>query len=104
MCPKRIFRAVGNVFSGIFGGGNRQQAMAPQRIQAPPPLKPTQPLRDVPTPQDLKKDYEDPNLIVGKKRKKLEVEKVKSGVKQFDAIDPGINIDSPPSGIPKPTQ
>jgi len=104
MCPKRIFRAVGNVFSGIFGGGNRQAAMVqPQRIQAPPPLKPTQPLRDVPTPQDLKKDYEDPNLIVGKKRKKLEVEKVKSGVKQFDAIDPGINIDAPPSGIPKPT-
>jgi hypothetical protein len=105
MCPKRIFRAVGNVFSGIFGGGNRQQAMVqPQRIQAPPPLRPTQPLRDVPTPQDLKKDYEDPNLIVGKKRQKLEVAKVKSGVKQFDAIDPGINIDSPPSGIPKPTQ
>jgi len=24
-------------------------------------------------------------------------------VKQFDAIDPGINIDAPPSGIPKPT-
>jgi len=104
MCPKRIFRAVGNVFSGIFGGGNRAAAMVqPQRIQAPPPLKPTQPLRDVPTPQELKEDYEDPNLIVGKKRKKLEVEKVKSGVKQFDAIDPGINIDAPPSGIPKPT-
>ena len=75
MCPKRIFRAVGNVFSGIFGGGNRGAAMIqPQRIQAPPPLKPTQPLRSVPTPQDLKKDYEDPNLIVGKKRKKLEVD------------------------------
>ena len=105
MCPKRIFRAVGNVFSGIFGGGNRGAAMIqPQRIQAPPPLRPTQPLRDVPTPQDLKKDYEDPNLIVGKKRKKLEVEKVKSGVAgQFGAIDPGINIDAPDQGIPKPT-
>ena len=106
MCPIRIFRAGGNVFSGIFGGGgNRGAAMImPQRIQAPPPLKPTQPLRSVPTPQDLKKDYEDPNLIVGKKRKKLEVEKVKSGVAgQFAAIDPGINIDSPDQGIPKPT-
>ena len=39
MCPKRIFRAVGNVFTGIFGGGgNRGAAMImPQRIQAPPP-------------------------------------------------------------------
>tara|TARA_R100000152_G_C6590407_1_gene51075 strand:- start:74 stop:397 length:324 start_codon:yes stop_codon:yes gene_type:complete len=106
MCPKRIFRSVGRIFSGIFGGGqNRQLAMVqPQRIQAPPPLKPTQPLRDVPTPQDLKKDYEEADLIVGKKRKQLEVEKVKSGVAgQFGAIDPGINLEAPTQGIPKPT-
>jgi len=97
---------VGRIFQKIFGGGGNRgmAAAAPQRIAAPPPLKPTQPVREVPTPQEIKKEYEDPNLIVGKKRKKLEVEKEKSGVAgQFGAIDPGINIEAPPSGIPKPT-
>jgi len=98
MCIARVIRK-------IFGtGGSTTPIAQRERIAAPPPLRPAQPVREVPTPQEIKKEYEDPNLIIGKKRKQLEVDKTKKGVQQFDAIDPGINIDSPPSGIPKPTQ
>ena len=84
-------------------GGRRTAAQpTPTRMQAAPALIAPPAPRRVPTPQEIKKETEDPNLISGKKRTKLQVAKVKSGVKQFDAIDPGMNIDAPAQGIPSP--
>tara|TARA_R100000458_G_scaffold32032_1_gene29356 strand:- start:321 stop:584 length:264 start_codon:yes stop_codon:yes gene_type:complete len=74
----------------------------PPRMLPAPPLKTPPPPRKVPTPEEIKKETEDPNLISGKKRTKLQVKKIKSGVKQFDAIDPGMNVDAPAQGIPSP--
>ncbi len=84
------------------GGGRPAPPPPPPRMQAAPALIAPPPPRRVPTPEEIKKETEDPNLISGKKRTKLQVAKVKSGVKQFDAIDPGMNVDAPAQGIPSP--
>ena len=67
-----------------------------------PALRPAPKPRHVPTPQQIKKETEDPTVISGKKKTPQELLKVKEGVKQFDAIDPGMNVDAPAQGIPNP--
>jgi len=86
------------------GGGGSSSSSAPQKVEPAPTLRPPPKPRHIPTPSRIREelDDDDAQLITGKKRSKLKVEKVKSGVKQFDAIDPGINLDSPEQGIPTP--
>ena len=65
-----------------------------------PSLKTPAPVRDIPTPERIKEETEDPNIITGKKRKKLKVDTIRQGTKVFDAIDPSMNTGTPNQGIP----
>ena len=73
----------------------------PPKMLAAPALKTPPPVRDIPTPERIEEETEDPNIITGKKRKKLKVDTIRKGVKVFDAIDPGMNTGTPNQGIPK---
>ena len=85
-----------------FGGGGRSAPPPPPRMAPAPPLRTPPPPRDIPKPREIEKELEDPNLITGKKRSKLKVEQVKRGIKEFSAIDPGMNPGTPAQGIPSP--
>ena len=84
-------------------GGRRPQQPEPAKMLAAPSLKTPAPVRDIPTPERIKDETEDPNIITGKKRSKLKVDTIRKGVKVFDAIDPSMNTGTPTQGIPKPT-
>ena len=79
------------------GGGGSPEP--PEPMAPSPALKTPAPVRDIPTPERI--EEEDPNIITGKKRKKLKVDTIRKGVKVFDAIDPSINPGTPDQGIPK---
>ena len=82
----------------------RRSAPTPQpapQVAAPPPLKTPPPVHDIPSPEKIAEEGDDPNLITGKKKTKKKLEQIKKGVKEFDAIDPGMNPGTPPQGIPK---
>ena len=82
----------------------------PPKPPAPPPrMKPAPPLRrpapppEIPTPDRIKDETgEDDATLSTRKKKALEIEKVKEGVKEFSAIDPATTPDSPPGGISGP--
>ena len=83
----------------MCGGGGSQQE--PEPMAPSPALKTPPPVRDVPTPERIEEETEDPNIITGAKRKKLKVDTIRKGVKVFDAIDPSMNTGTPSQGIPK---
>ena len=83
-------------------GGRPAPPPPPPRMAVQPALRPAPKPRHVPTPQQIKKETEDATVISGKKKTPQELLKVKEGVKQFDAIDPGMNVDAPAQGIPSP--
>ena len=83
----------------MCGGGGSPPPPAP--MLASPALKTPAPVRDIPTPERIEEETEDPNLITGKKRKKLKVDTIRKGTKVFDAIDPSMNTGTPSQGIPK---
>ena len=83
-------------------GGRPAPPPPPPRMAVQPALRPAPKPRHVPTPQQIKKETADPTVISGKKKTPQELLKVKEGVKQFDAIDPGMNVDAPAQGIPNP--
>ena len=63
----------------MCGGGGSPPAPEPM---LPSPALPTPaPVRDIPTPERIADETEDPNLITGKKRKKLKVEQIRKGTK-----------------------
>ena len=72
----------------------------PEPMAPSPALKTPAPVRDIPTPERIEEE-EDPNIITGKKRKKLKVDTIRKGVKVFDASDPSMNTGTPDQGIPK---
>ena len=83
-------------------GGRPSPPPPPQRMAVQPALRPAPKPRRVPTPTEIRKETEDVNVISGKKKTPNELLKVKQGVKTFDAIDPGMNVDAPKQGIPNP--
>ena len=83
-------------------GGRPTPPPPPQRMAVRPALRPAPKPRRVPQPEEIRKERDDPNIITGKKKTPQELLKVKEGVKQFDAIDPGMNVEAPAQGIPKP--
>ena len=85
----------------MCGGGSRSAPAAPEPMQASPALKTPAPVRDIPSPERIEEETEDPNIITGAKRKKLKVDTIRKGVKVFDAIDPSMNTGTPSQGIPK---
>ena len=83
----------------MCGGGGSPPP--PEPMAPSPALKTPAPVRDIPTPERIEDETEDPNIITGKKRKKLKVDTIRKGVKVFDAIDPSMNTGTPDQGIPK---
>ena len=86
----------------MCGGGRRSsETPSPEPMAAAPSLKTPAPVRDIPSPERIEEETEDPNIITGAKRKKLKVDTIRKGVKVFDAIDPSMNTGTPAQGIPK---
>ena len=83
--------------------GGQPKQPEPVAMAASPTLKTPAPVREIPTPERIKEETEDPNIITGQKRKKLKVDTIRKGVKVFDAIDPSMNIGTNTQRIPKPT-
>ena len=83
-----------------------------------PPRPPSPPPRPTPTarpevksaakapeyvePEKIKEETGDDEKIDTKKKKALEIEKTKKGVKEFDAIDPKAVPDTPEGGVNAP--
>ena len=82
-------------------GGGGSPPPAPEPMAPTPALKTPAPVRDIPSPERIEEETEDPNIITGAKRKKLKVDTIRKGVKVFDAIDPSMNTGTPSQGIPK---
>jgi hypothetical protein len=79
---------------------------APKIPQMPPPAKPMPTMKaavppsEYVKPEEIKK--EDDETLSTKKKKALEIEKTKKGVKEFSAIDPKSMPQSPEGGIVTP--
>ena len=88
---------VGNLFSPP------KPPAPPPRMKAAPPLRSPAPPPSMPTPDKIKDETgEDEGKLSTRKKKALEVKKVREGVKQLGAINPATTPDTPPSGITPP--
>ena len=86
--------------------------LAPPKMPSPPPpvrqnpaptVKSATPAPEYAEPEKIKKELGDEEVIDTKKKKALEIEKTKKGVKEFDAIDPTkTGVDTPAGGINAP--
>ena len=84
---------------------------APPKPPSPPPrpdpaptIKNAQRAAEYVEPEKIKDNLGDDEKIDTKKKKALEIEKVKKGVKEFGAIDPSkTGVDTPEGGINPPT-
>mgnify|MGYP003143374772 CR=1 FL=1 len=85
---------------GLFGGGRRMPA-PPPRQSPPPSMKAPAPPSETVTPEKIK-DESGEDKIDTKKKKALEIKKVKEGVKTFGAIDPASLPSTPSGGINQP--
>ena len=86
---------------GLFGGG-RRQAPQPQRQQVAPTMKAAAPPAEMVTPEKIKDEQGDEDKLSTKKKKALEIKKVKEGVKTFGAINPASLPNTPSGGINQP--
>jgi len=73
----------------------------PPRMRPAPPLKAAAPPPEMISPEDIKEDSEEEKLST-RKKKALEIQKVKAGVKEFGAIDASTMPDSPAGGVNVP--
>jgi len=90
---------VGNLFGG---GGSAFQPPAPPKPMAPAPVtKAAAPPSEMITPEKIREEEGEEKLST-RKKKALEIAKVKEGVKTFSALDPSTMPQGPEGGIPKP--
>ena len=81
--------------------------LAPKMPSMPPPprqmptVKSAAPPSEYIKPEEIKKEEDE--SISTKKKKALEIEKTKKGVKEFSAIDPKSMPQSPEGGVAPPT-
>lgn len=85
----------------LLGGGPRQPA-APQRQAPAPTMKAAAPPQEMVTPEKIKDEQGDEDKLSTKKKKALEIKKVKEGVKTFGAINPASLPSTPSGGINQP--
>jgi len=77
------------------------QMPTPQRQQAAPQQRSAEPPPEYVPPEDIKeKDGEE--KISTKRKKELEIQKQKEGVKEFGAVDPKNLPDTPEGGVNLP--
>jgi len=77
------------------------QMPTPTRQAPAPTMKSAAPPPETVTPEEIKKEQGE-ELIDTKKKKALEIKKVKEGVKQFGAIDAKSMPSSPEGGVTTP--
>ena len=73
-----------------------RQAPAPSMKAAAPPPEPV-------TPERIKEEGDDEDKLSTKKKKALEIKKVREGTKKFGAIDPKTLPNTPQGGVNLPS-
>ena len=86
---------------GLFGGGRRQPAPPPRQAPAPT-MKAAAPPPEMVSPEKIKDEQGDEDKLSTKKKKALEIKKVKEGVKTFGAINPASLPSTPSGGVNTP--
>ena len=86
---------------GNLLGGNRQPP-TPTRQSPAPTMRAAAPPPETVTPERIKEEGGDEDKISTKKKKALEIQKVREGVKTFGAIDPKTLPNTPQGGITTP--
>ena len=86
---------VGNLFSPP------KAPKPPPRMKPAPPLKSAAPPPEMPTPEKIEEETGDEKVDT-RKKKALEIAKVKEGTKTFGAIDPSTMPQSPQGGVTGP--
>ena len=86
---------------GLFGGGPKAPPQ-PQRPQAAPTMKAAAPPAEMVSPEKIKDEQGDEDKLSTKKKKALEIKKVKEGVKTFGAINPASLPSTPSGGVNTP--
>ena len=90
---------------GSLFGGNRSplpQPVTPIARQAAPTVKAATKGPEYVEPEKIKEETGDDEKITTKKKKALEIQKTKEGVKEFSAIDPKSMPQGPDAGINTP--
>ena len=85
---------------GLFGGG-RKPMPQPQRQAPAPTMQAAAPPPEMVSPEKIKEEEGEEKLST-KKKKALEIKKVKEGVKTFGAINPASLPDTPSGGVNTP--
>ena len=78
------------------------QMPAAIRQQPAPTLKAAAPPTEMVDPERIKEEGTGEDKLATKKKKALEIQKVKEGVKQFGAVDPKTLPSSPEGGVNTP--
>ena len=86
---------------GLFGGGPKAPPQ-PQRQQAAPTMQAAAPPPEMVSPEKIKDEQGDEDKLSTKKKKALEIKKVKEGVKTFGAINPASLPNTPTGGVNQP--
>ena len=73
----------------------------PPRMRPAPPLKSASPPPEMVKPEEIREETEEEKLST-RKKKALEIQKVKEGVKTFGAVDPSTMPQGPEGGIAPP--
>ena len=85
---------------GLFGGG-RKPMPQPQRQAPAPTMQAAAPPPEMVSPEKIKEEEGEEKLST-KKKKALEIKKVKEGVKTFGAINPASLPNTPSGGVNTP--
>nr|BAR33403.1 hypothetical protein [uncultured Mediterranean phage uvMED] len=86
----------------LFGGGRRSQPAPVQRQTVAPTMKAAAPPAEMVSPERIKDEQGDEDKLSTKKKKALEIKKVKEGVKTFGAINPASLPSTPSGGVNTP--
>ena len=84
----------------LFGGGPKPPA-PPPRMRPAPTVKSAAPPTEMISPEKIREEEGEEKLST-RKKKALEISKVKEGVKTFGAIDPSTMPQSPDGGVSAP--
>ena len=83
-------------------GGGPKAPPAPPRMKPAPPLKSPAPPPEMVSPEKIKDEQGDEDKLSTKKKKALEIKKVKEGTKTFGAINPASLPSTPSGGVNTP--
>ena len=86
---------------GLFGGGSRQQP-TPVRQAPAPTMRAAAPPPEMVSPERIRDEEGDEDKLSTRKKKALEIKKVREGVKTFGAINPASLPDTPAGGVNQP--